>query len=73
MDYLVEKRKKEYIHQIALDLRQKYNQPQPYLDILGLLDCLMQDHTLIYHILNDNEWKQDYSDLEAFSILSPFY
>ncbi|MGL4676586.1 MAG: ImmA/IrrE family metallo-endopeptidase [Brevinema sp.] len=67
MNYVVEKRKREFIHQIALDLRQQYCYTEPYLNILELLDKLVIKKKLQYHILSNEEWDNQYSDLEAFS------
>ena len=65
-DFVVTKRKKEYIDQITQELRKKYDFAEAYLDIFVLFDLMVQEGSLIYHVLNEEEW-QEYEDLEAFS------
>ncbi len=66
MDYIVSKRKKEYIDEITTDIRNKYGFVEPHLDIFELFDKMVENKELIYHVLSDEEWSE-YKDLEAFS------
>lgn len=67
MSYVVEKRKKEFIHELGLQIRKEYGYKDPYLNILELLDKMVVDKKLQYHILSNEDWEEQYSDLEAFS------
>lgn len=65
-DFVVTKRKKEYVDQITQELRKKHGFTEAYLDIFALFDLMVQEGSLTYHVLNKEEW-EEYEDLEAFS------